>query len=73
VGERALAALTDDRLQEEIAFRSLEGQEYRHRLADLPRHVVNHSTYHRGQAATLLRQAGAVAPETGFVVFRESA
>jgi predicted alpha/beta hydrolase family esterase len=34
--------------------------------------VVNHSTYHRGQASTILRQLGAAAPETDFVVFREA-
>jgi uncharacterized damage-inducible protein DinB len=41
------------------------------RLLDLLLHVVNHSTYHRGQAAMLLRALGAVAPETDFVVYRE--
>ena len=33
----------------------------------LLRHVANHSTYHRGQAVTLLRQLGAAAPYTDFV------
>jgi uncharacterized damage-inducible protein DinB len=26
-------------------------------------HVVNHSTYHRGQVATMLRQSGATPPK----------
>jgi uncharacterized damage-inducible protein DinB len=67
-----LARLTDEELDRVVAFRSLEGQEYRHRLLDLFLHVVNHSTYHRGQAAMLLRALGAVAPETDFVVYREA-
>jgi uncharacterized damage-inducible protein DinB len=66
-----LARLTDEELERVVAFQSLEGQPYRHRLLDLLLHVVNHSTYHRGQAAMLLRALGAVAPETDFVVYRE--
>jgi|WetSurMetagenome_2_1015567.scaffolds.fasta_scaffold16556_7 uncharacterized damage-inducible protein DinB len=42
-------------------------------LADLFRHVVNHSTCRRGQAATLLRRLGAKAPATDDVVFRGEA
>jgi uncharacterized damage-inducible protein DinB len=45
--------------------------EHRHTIGDMLIHIVNHSTYHRGQAATILRQLGAAAPETDFVVFRE--
>jgi uncharacterized damage-inducible protein DinB len=32
-------------------------------------HVVNHSTYHRGQVTTLLRQIGVPAVPTDFLVF----
>lgn len=33
------------------------------------RHVVNHSTYHRGQIATMLRQLGAKAASTDLIIF----
>ena len=32
-------------------------------------HLVNHSTYHRGQVTTLLRQQGATGVPTDFLVF----
>jgi uncharacterized damage-inducible protein DinB len=32
-----------------------DGLAFSHPLGQLIRHVVNHSTYHRGQLATLLR------------------
>jgi uncharacterized damage-inducible protein DinB len=32
-------------------------------------HVANHSTYHRGQVATLLRQLGARPVSTDLLVF----
>jgi uncharacterized damage-inducible protein DinB len=35
-------------------------------LAHLIQHVVDHSTYHRGQVASLLRQLGHTPPATGF-------
>jgi uncharacterized damage-inducible protein DinB len=74
-GERAgfLAGLTDARLGEPISYRTLKGEEQRGQLAGLCQHVVNHSTYHRGQAATLLRQVGATVPSTDLVVFTRQA
>jgi len=67
-----LRGLTDDDLAREVAFHSLEGAPLRHTVNDMLVHVVNHSTYHRGQASTILRQLGRSAPETDFVVFREA-
>ncbi len=38
------------------------------------RHAVDHSSYHRGQIVTLLRQLGVKPPSTGLIVFyREQA
>ena len=42
-------------------------------LAHLMQHLVNHSTYHRGQIALLLRQLGAEPVATDFHVFLEEA
>jgi uncharacterized damage-inducible protein DinB len=67
-----LEKLTIDELARVVTFTSLEGHEHAHRVEDMLQHVLNHSTYHRGQAATLLRQLGAVAPETDYVVYCES-
>ena len=70
--ERALflADLTEERLEQPVVYRNLKGEEYRQRLGVLLQHLVNHSTYHRGQVATLLRQVGAVPPVTDYVVYR---
>lgn len=69
--ERAVfaAGLTDAQIGAPLTYRSLNGQSYENRLGDLIRHVVNHSTYHRGQAATQLRQLGIVPPSTDFIVY----
>jgi uncharacterized damage-inducible protein DinB len=34
-------------------------------------HVVNHSTYHRGQITTMLRQLGARPVPTDFLMFHD--
>ena len=39
------------------------------RLAHLMQHLVNHSTYHRGQVATMLRQVGTEPLQTDFHLF----
>jgi len=67
---RFLEALPAQAFQSVIEYRTLAGQSYRNTLADLVRHVVNHSTYHRGQAATQLRQLQVVPPSTDFVRYR---
>ena len=33
------------------------------------RHVVDHSSYHRGQVVTMLRQVGVVPPTTGLIYY----
>lgn len=64
-----LARLTEERLAGTITYRQLSGEEFADPLWRLMRHVVNHSTYHRGQVTTMLRQLGARAAPTDLVVY----
>jgi len=64
-----LDRLTPADLVESIDYRNTAGAPFRAPLWQLMRHVVNHSTYHRGQTVTMLRQLGAVAPSTDLVLF----
>jgi len=64
-----LELLTARDLTRVLAYRNLAGELHATPLADLFRHVVNHSSYHRGQVTTLLRQAGHAAPGTDFVAY----
>jgi uncharacterized damage-inducible protein DinB len=65
-----LQTLSESALATQISFRYLSGAEAVHVLGDALIHVVNHSTYHRGQVATMLRQLGAAPPPTDFIVFK---
>jgi uncharacterized damage-inducible protein DinB len=62
-------ALRDDDLARVVDYVRLEGQTGSRKLVRLLQHVINHSTYHRGQVATRMRQAGGVPLETDFLHF----
>ena len=40
------------------AYTNMKGEPFRDSVEDTLFHVVNHSTYHRGQIITMLREAG---------------
>ncbi|CAN5703760.1 damage-inducible protein DinB [soil metagenome] len=65
-----LSGVDDEDLQKPLAYRSFKGEPWRQPLVDQLLHVVIHSTYHRGQIATLFRQAGFAAPATDLIVFK---
>ncbi|HET8775410.1 MAG TPA: DinB family protein [Thermoanaerobaculia bacterium] len=67
--ERAelLGSLSDADVQREFAYRNMAGNPYSAVLGEQMAHVVNHGTYHRGQLATMIRQAGGTPPSTDLV------
>jgi uncharacterized damage-inducible protein DinB len=65
-----LASLSDSDLMQPITYRNLKGEEWRYLLGDLLLHLVNHSTYHRGQITTMLRQVGVTPPSTDLLIFK---
>lgn len=69
--ERAefVASLDESSLNETLAYTNTRGEEWRYPLAWMMQHVVNHSTYHRGQVVTMLRQLGKSAPSTDFLYY----
>jgi uncharacterized damage-inducible protein DinB len=61
--------VTDRSLERVIAYLNTKGEEWEYPLWQMMQHVVNHSSYHRGQVATLLRQLGAEPAPTDFLIF----
>jgi uncharacterized damage-inducible protein DinB len=51
-----VSTLTQEDLHKVIEYRTLKFGIYKNPLWQSMQHVVNHSTYHRGQVVTLLRQ-----------------
>jgi uncharacterized damage-inducible protein DinB len=66
-----LASLTEEQLEAEITWGGSEGQGPGNTrpLWQPVTHMVNHSTYHRGQVVSLLRQLGYQPPKTDLIHF----
>ncbi len=64
-----VSGLEESSLARVVPYRDIRGNSFEAPLGQLLLHVVNHSTYHRGQVTTLFRQLGKTAPSTDLVVF----
>jgi len=67
--EAFLAGLTDEQLTTAITWTNSRGETYTQPLWHTVLHLVNHSTYHRGQVVSLLRQMGYQPPATDLVYY----
>jgi uncharacterized damage-inducible protein DinB len=63
-----LATLDDQKLQATLSTTARTGS-YTTPYWQMIQHVVDHSSYHRGQIVTMLRQLGATPPSTGLIRF----
>src|SRR3989304_5305846 len=61
--------LADADIERMIEYANLKGDRFTNPLGRLMQHLVNHSTYHRGQVTTMLRQLGATPVSTDLVTF----
>jgi uncharacterized damage-inducible protein DinB len=64
-----VAAQTEESLKQPLSYKNLKGEPVTFPLGPLMLHVANHSTYHRGQVTTLLRQLGAQPVSTDLVLY----
>jgi uncharacterized damage-inducible protein DinB len=67
-----LATLDDRKLQETLSTTTLAGT-FTSPYWQMIQHVVDHSSYHRGQLVTMLRQLGVTPPSTGLIRFYRDA
>ena len=66
--EEFVASLDDSRLDETRLVKPSSGGAYVHSFRQMFRHFINHSSYHRGQVVTFLRQLGATPPSTDLIL-----
>jgi uncharacterized damage-inducible protein DinB len=71
--DRFLQTLTPDRLQQPLSYLNRAGEPFTYPLWQQMAHVVNHSTYHRGQITTLLRQLRAEPQSTDLLDYYDQA
>lgn len=67
--EAFLAALGDEQLAMPITWTTTKGDTFTRPLWQPVLHLVNHSSYHRGQVTSLLRQMGYQPPTTDLIYY----
>ena len=59
---KAFISYAESKSEEEfnsiIFYKNIEGKEFSNPISQIVMHCMNHSTYHRGQLVTMLRQLG---------------
>ena len=68
-----LGTMTDKKLQETFPMTTSKGETFNHVYWQAIQHVVDHSSYHRGQIVTMMRQLGVKPPGTGLIGFYREA
>jgi uncharacterized damage-inducible protein DinB len=66
-----LAGLDERTLVTNLTYVNLQGKTWTYPLWRTLLHLANHSTFHRGQITTLLRQLGAAVRETDYLVMQD--
>lgn len=64
-----LAGFNEERLEDTIRVQPSSGGEFTHSFRQMFRHFINHSSYHRGQIVTMLRQLGSKPPNTDLIMY----
>jgi uncharacterized damage-inducible protein DinB len=64
-----LATMTDKKLQDPFTMTTVSGETFTHSFAQGFQHLMDHSTFHRGQVVTMMRQLGVKPPGTGMIGF----
>jgi len=65
-----LASLLAEQLDQDFVWVNTRGETHTAPFRQVLMHFVNHSSYHRGQVANLLRQLGYEPPNTDLVYYR---
>jgi uncharacterized damage-inducible protein DinB len=68
-----LGTFDDQRLQETLTMSTTSGKTFAHAYWQMFQHLVNHSSYHRGQIAGMMRQLGFQPPATDLIRFYREA
>jgi uncharacterized damage-inducible protein DinB len=73
VEQRAFVeSLAAEHLRSLVHYVNLQGQSWHYPLWRQMYHMVNHSTYHRGQVIMMLRQLGARPVAIDFLIFHDA-
>jgi len=64
-----MSKLDEKNLATIIAYKNFKGDSFENRVEDILTHVINHSTYHRGQIIAQLKGQLPSLPSTDYILF----
>ena len=65
-----LKILNQKELTEIVSYKNSRGKEFNNSIQEVLFHFLNHSTYHRGQIAMLMKQAGLEPINTDYIFYK---
>ncbi|WP_312824933.1 DinB family protein [Epilithonimonas sp.] len=68
--ENSIKILNERNLDEIIAYRNSKGDDFQNSILEILFHFINHSTYHRGQIAMLMKQVGLEPINTDYIFYK---
>jgi len=68
--QKSIQILENVELSEIISYQNSKGQTFSNSIQDILFHIINHSTYHRGQIATEFKQMGLEPLTTDYIFFK---
>lgn len=68
----SLRILDECQLDQSIQYQTSRGQLFSDKIQDVLYHIINHSTYHRAQIATDLRQTGIEPLNTDYIFYKRN-
>lgn len=71
-GWSAFLKETGEDFSRRVPYRNSTGTQLDNAIADILTHVINHSSYHRGQISMILRQQGEESVNTDYITYARS-
>ena len=68
--EKSIQILHQKELDENISYTNSKGQAFTNTVTDILFHIINHSTYHRGQIISLLKEEGLPPVITDYIFYK---
>ncbi|MFV8224684.1 DinB family protein [Christiangramia aquimixticola] len=71
--KETLEILEKEDLERIVQYKTPKGEQFSNSIKDIMFHIVNHSTYHRGQIAKEFRQKGVDPVISDFIYYKQNA
>ena len=68
--ENSLAILEARTVREQLTYSTTSGERYTNQVSEVLFHIINHSTYHRGQLMSGLKSQGITPVATDYIVYK---